>query len=71
MADRRGGCDAVLPSELFPPGTMAVPGDTACHEAAPWCGIPALATTQYVDASYPGSDGDGSNRKQRYRLEFA
>ncbi|MBW2527702.1 MAG: hypothetical protein JRI23_26205 [Deltaproteobacteria bacterium] len=47
---------------------MAIPGETVCREVAPcgtetWDGIPVEANTQYVDASYPGSDSDGSEAR--------
>jgi len=56
--DGVGGCNAVLPAAACPPGTMAIPGETACREVAP-CGedpfpeLPsdALSTAQYVDAA--------------------
>src|SRR4029079_675257 len=62
----QGGCNAILPAAPCPPGQMAVPGDTQCHEVAP-CGngdygtIPVEATTQFVNGAYPGSDSDGTN----------
>jgi hypothetical protein len=63
-------CHAVGAPEppTCPSGTMAAPGETACHEvvdcgAAPWGNIPVGATTQYVDASYAGGNGDGSAAK--------
>ncbi|MGK3987316.1 right-handed parallel beta-helix repeat-containing protein [Sorangium sp. So ce136] len=66
--DGRGGCSAILPEDPCPPGLMAIPGDTECHEVAP-CGdgdygtIPVEATTQFVNAAYTGSDSDGSRAK--------
>ena len=59
-------CDAVLPSDPCPPGQLAIPGETACHDVAPcadgtWGDIPVDASTQYVDASYAGAaPSDGS-----------
>ena len=35
VADGEGGCVAVLPTEPCAPGTMAIPGETACREVAP------------------------------------
>ncbi len=52
-------CEPVLPPTSCLAGTMAVPGETSCHEVAP-CGagvypsVPAGATVVYVDASYVG-----------------
>jgi hypothetical protein len=63
-------CAPVGPTE--PPacgaGQLAVPGDASCHGVAdcgssPWAGIPVDASTQYVDASYPNADSDGSQAK--------
>ena len=50
------------------PGLAATPGESACHELAdcgnaPWGNIPVDATTQYVDASYPGAISDGTAGK--------
>jgi hypothetical protein len=47
---------------------MAVPGETRCRAVAPCApgtfgDIPVEATNEYVDASYPGTDSDGSAAK--------
>jgi hypothetical protein len=59
------GGEPVVPAEPCPPGLMAAPGESICHEVLPcgageWGDIPIDATTVYVDASYPGADSDGS-----------
>jgi hypothetical protein len=57
------GCDAVLPQEPCPAGSMALPGDISCHPVmecgvGTWGDIPRDATTQHVDATFVGvSDG--------------
>ncbi|MBW2528643.1 MAG: DUF1565 domain-containing protein [Deltaproteobacteria bacterium] len=61
-----GGCVPILPDEPCPPGQMAVPGETSCRPvapcgAAPWGDIPIDPAGQFVDASYPGTDSDGSS----------
>ena len=56
----------MLPDAPCPPGQMAVPGDTRCHEVmacgpGPWGDIPVDASTIYVDAAFAGaSDGSDS-----------
>jgi hypothetical protein len=68
VPDGDHGCTPILPSQPCASGTMAIPGETECRELAP-CGsgtygsIPALAGTQYVNASYTGNDADGSIAK--------
>jgi hypothetical protein len=62
--DGNRGCVAVVPADPCPFGSMAVPGETTCHDVAPCAdgtfgGIPVDATTQYVDASFTGTS-DGS-----------
>jgi hypothetical protein len=65
-SDGNRGCKATLPTDACPPGQLAVPGETACHDVAPcasgtWGDIPVEANTQYVDASFTGtSDGSSS-----------
>ena len=59
------GCAPLLPSEPCPDGTLALPGDSECHELSScgqgtWGDIPSEAGTQYVDAAYGGADGDGT-----------
>jgi hypothetical protein len=66
--DEGGGCSAVLPSEVCPPGLMAVPGDSVCREVAPcgedpWGDIPIEPATVFVDVNYPNPDSDGSQAK--------
>jgi hypothetical protein len=66
--DGLDGCDPVLPAEPCPPGSMAIPGETVCHEVAPcgsgsWGDIPGEPSTQWVDDDYQGSDSDGSQAK--------
>src|SRR5262245_12038184 len=63
--DGQGGCNAILPADPCPPGLMAVPGDTKCHEVAPcdsgdYGTIPIDATTQFVNGAYAGNDSDGT-----------
>ena len=63
--DGNGGCNAILPAAPCPPGLMAVPGDTMCHEVTPcgngtWGDIPVEANTQFVDQAYMGGSSDGS-----------
>lgn len=65
VADGDSGCEPVLPAGACPPGQLAIPGETACHEPAPcapgtWGDIPVDAGTVYVDAAYGGADADGS-----------
>lgn len=65
--DGEYGCVPVLPAEPCPEGTMATPGDTACHPPMPcgsgkWGDIPRDATTQHVDLGYVGPS-DGSERQ--------
>jgi hypothetical protein len=66
--DGEYGCEPVLPEAPCAPGTMAVPGETACREVAPcgegsWGDIPVDGATVYVDADYGGGDGDGSEAR--------
>lgn len=63
--DGRDACEPLLPAASCPSGTMAVPGDGACRDiapcgSAPWGDGPFGPDTVYVDASYGGTDGDGS-----------
>jgi len=65
VANASSGCDVVLPAAACAKGTLAIPGETKCHPVAEcgagtWGAIPVDATTVYVDASYTGSDADGS-----------
>ncbi|MBW2524453.1 MAG: DUF1565 domain-containing protein, partial [Deltaproteobacteria bacterium] len=66
VSDGQSGCEPVLPAGGCASGMMAVPGDTYCRPVAdcgdggPFDGIPAVATTQHVDASYAGATSDGS-----------
>lgn len=64
-SDGRQGCVPVLPATPCAGGTMAIPGEPTCRElapcgVAPWGDIPTDESTQHVDASYGGDDGDGS-----------
>ena len=68
LPDSKQGCEPILPPKDCPFGTMAILGETQCHEVAPcgegtWGDIPADANTQFVDQAYPGSDSDGSMAK--------
>lgn len=63
--DGSQGCTPILPAEACPPGQLAVPGETACHDVAPcsdapYGEAPIEADTQFVDAMYAGDDSDGS-----------
>ncbi|KYF93026.1 hypothetical protein BE20_10380 [Sorangium cellulosum] len=66
--DGRRGCVPILPEGPCPPGQMAIPGESECHEVAP-CGdgdygsIPVDATTQFVNSAYTGTDSDGTQAK--------
>jgi len=60
VAGEPGACVALVPGEVCPPGTMAVPGEEACREISvcgegTWGDIPVEADTQYVDASFDGA----------------
>ena len=49
-------CEPILPPEECPPGMVAWPGDSACHEVSP-CGAGAWGDVQgdlYVDAGFGG-----------------
>jgi len=64
-SDGDGSCNAILPDAPCLDGQIAVPGETRCHPLAPcglgrWGDIPVEPSTVYVDASYAGSDADGS-----------
>jgi hypothetical protein len=64
--DGRRGCNAIVPPDTCPSGTMAVPGETACRDVAPcgagtWGTIPVDASTQFVDGSFAGTS-DGSSK---------
>jgi hypothetical protein len=70
------GCDPIMPAEPCQFGSMAVPGETACHEvapcgAAPWGDIPVEPDTEYVDLDYPGADSDGSAQKPWLTIQEA
>ncbi len=59
------GCAPVLPGEACPPGLMATPGDTKCHQLAEcgedtWGDIPTDSNTAHVDQAYAGGDSDGT-----------
>jgi hypothetical protein len=62
------GCAPVLPAEPCAPGTMALPGEEACRPVMPcgegkWGDLPVDGNTVFVDGSYAGGDGDGSEQK--------
>ncbi|MBW2456090.1 MAG: hypothetical protein JRI68_16345 [Deltaproteobacteria bacterium] len=62
------GCRAILPAAPCESGQMALPGETTCREVAPcadgtWGDIPVESNTQFVDQSYLGGDGDGTQAK--------
>ena len=66
--DGANGCEPVLPSTPCGKGSMAVPGETDCHDVGTclddaWRGIGTDATTQFVDAAFAGSDSDGTLSK--------
>jgi hypothetical protein len=66
--DGEYGCNAVLPTEMCPPGLMAVPGEATCRPvmdcgAGRWGDIPVDATTEYVDAAFAGGASDGSEAR--------
>jgi hypothetical protein len=68
VADDVGGCSAVLPEAPCPPGQLAVPGETTCHDVAPcgstpWGTAPEEPGTQHVDRAYAGGGSDGSAAK--------
>lgn len=58
-------CTPILPAEACAPGTMAVPGETACRPVMdcpdePWGGIDGGASPQWVDGGYVGGGSDGT-----------
>jgi len=70
------GCEPVLPATACAEGLMAVPGEISCREVAPcapgtWGDIPVEPNTEYVDASYPEMDSDGSVLKPWTRIQAA
>lgn len=61
------GCEAILPAEPCAAGTLALPGDTECHEiadcaAAPYGDAPVDEWTQYVDQSFTGTSDGSADR---------
>jgi hypothetical protein len=63
--DGERGCTAGLPAEPCPAGTLAIVGESACHEIAPcgdgtWGDIVTDIDTQHVDVSYAGGNSDGT-----------
>ncbi|MBW2454760.1 MAG: right-handed parallel beta-helix repeat-containing protein [Deltaproteobacteria bacterium] len=63
--DGEYGCEPLLPAEPCPAGLMAVPGDETCRSImecgdGKWGDLPVDDTTLYVDGSYAGGDGNGS-----------
>jgi hypothetical protein len=68
VVDDGGGCSPILPSEPCEAGMMALVGETRCREVAPcgsttWGDVEIEPDTQYVDASYVGTDSDGTANK--------
>jgi hypothetical protein len=60
-----GSCEPALPADECADGLVAVPGDARCRPLADcgdgtWGSIPVDATTEHVDASYAGTDSDGT-----------
>lgn len=67
-ASESGGCRPVLPEQPCHPGSMAIPGEKACHKPyfcfdGTWGDIPKGDAPQFVDDSYPGDDSDGTQQK--------
>lgn len=63
-----GACYPILPPEPCAPGTKAVPGETSCRPVAAcpaerWGGIDPGPNPQFVDGTYTGGDGDGSEER--------
>jgi hypothetical protein len=76
MSDGAAGCVAVLPTDACPAGTMALVGEEMCRPVAPcgqgtWGDIPVEPGTVYVDASYAGGNGDGSEGAPYTTLQAA
>lgn len=74
--DGDAGCAPILPAARCPAGTLALLGDTECRPigscgTGTWGDIPVDATTIYVDASYTGTDADGTREKPYPRLQYA
>src|SRR5262245_54130048 len=75
-SDDDGGCVPVLPADPCPSGTMALPGEHACHPVSDcgsdaWGNIVDAPDTQYVDPRYSGDDSDGSRSRPWNRIEDA
>lgn len=63
-----GACEPILPDQACGPGTLALPGETACHPVMecptdPWGGIDGGATPQWVDGGYSDGDSDGTQAR--------
>lgn len=74
--DEDRGCNPILPASPCGPGTMAVPGDSACHPVSScgegtWGSIPVAAGAVFVDASYTGGASDGSAGKPFRTIQAA
>ncbi|MGZ3455716.1 MAG: hypothetical protein ACXVEF_39290 [Polyangiales bacterium] len=72
----RATCDPILPAAACPAGKMAVPGDTECRDVAPctggkWGELPDGVTPLHVDASYAGTDSDGSEARPYSTVQAA
>ena len=74
--DGEYACDPVLPVDACSPGQIAVPGDAACRPVMPcgdgrWGDIPVEPGAHYVDASYTGTDSDGTEQRPWTRIQQA
>ena len=63
--DGEGSCEPIFPAGPCGDGEVALPGDTSCQPLADcgdgvWGNIPVESNTEYVDASYPDLDSDGT-----------
>ncbi len=63
-SDDAGGCRAMLPDEPCADGTIAIPGDTACHPLGA-CAEPPADATLFVDAT--AVDGGDGSRTRPFR----
>ena len=74
--DGEAGCTPILPAARCPKGTLAQLGDTECRPigscgTGKWGDIPLTDNAIYVDASYPGTDSDGTIEKPYPRIQSA
>jgi hypothetical protein len=68
VATKDGWCEPTLPTTACPDRKMEVLGQFACQEisacgAPPWGSISVDSKTVFVDASYQGSDADGTKTR--------